>query len=331
MPDEEPGAEAPATAELWDTQYLPIREAFGAFREGICSAFMPWTIESEPQGGFDGRIESVILDGGSIARVRMTPIGAARTRLDVSHSQGECVYGNFVLAGELLIEQQGRTNVARQGDLILYDSRYPTTLSERHSGQYMDVPFMISKQRFAPSRNLEGAFDNIVLGRESLIRPLANSLSFIGEHMTSLQRQEVSALFDACVALLPVAIGREERARSSSEDIPQASPLLRDILDFVNRNLSRADLSPQVAAANLRVSVRYVHKLFAAKGATFGAYVTSKRLEHVCKDLTSHSCRNQPISVLAYRWGFNDLSTFNRAFKLRYGVSPTQYRASSGT
>lgn len=35
-------------------------------------------------------------------------------------------------------------------------------------------------------------------------------------------------------------------------------------------------------------------------------------------------------TVLAYRWGFNDLSTFNRSFKHRYGITPSQRRAGGG-
>jgi AraC-like DNA-binding protein len=99
----------------------------------------------------------------------------------------------------------------------------------------------------------------------------------------------------------------------------------------VNQQISNANLSPREAADRLGISVRYVHKLFAAKGTTFGSYVASKRLENIRKDLVSPLCRNQPISVLAYRWGFNDLSTFNRSFKQRYGLTPSQFRMSAGS
>ncbi len=51
-----------------------------------------------------------------------------------------------------------------------------------------------------------------------------------------------------------------------------------------------------------------------------------KRLDLVRQDLISDACRHQPIFALAYRWGFNDLSTFIRAFKKRFGCPPRQYR-----
>jgi AraC-like DNA-binding protein len=34
------------------------------------------------------------------------------------------------------------------------------------------------------------------------------------------------------------------------------------------------------------------------------------------------------IAELASRWGFKDLSTFNRAFKKHYGCTPSAYRKS---
>jgi AraC-like DNA-binding protein len=164
-----------------------------------------------------------------------------------------------------------------------------------------------------------------------LIRPLSSSLAFLAENMSSLSGVEVAGLFDACVSLLPVAVGYADRERSEKADIPQANEMLRAILDFVNRHISSADLSPQAAAENLGISVRYLHKLFAAKHTTFGSYVTAKRLDLIRRDLISPSCRYEAIAILAYRWGFKELSTFNRSFKQRYGMPPRQYRASVST
>lgn len=313
--------------EVWDTQYLSPSNAFGFFREGLCSAFMPWSIDRGPQAEFEGRVESVILESGSVGRVRMTPVTAARTKADVSKSAAECIYGNFVLAGELQIEQHGRRNVARRGDVILYDSAYPLTLKEQHDHHYEDLPFMIPKAEFADVHGLEDVFGNVVLRRGSLIRPLSSSLAFLAENLSSLSCVEVAGLFDACVSLLPIAVGYAERERKETSDIPQANQSLRAILDFINRHIGSTALSPQVAADNLGITVRYVHKLFAAKHMTFGSYVTSKRLDLIRRDLISPSCRYEAISVLAFRWGFNELSTFNRAFKQRYGITPSQYRA----
>jgi AraC-like DNA-binding protein len=108
---------------------------------------------------------------------------------------------------------------------------------------------------------------------------------------------------------------------------PPSSHYGRELTAFIDEHLATAELSPRFAAEHLGISVRYVHKQFAAKGMTFTSYVTTKRLEFIRRDLISAACRNQPIFTIAYRWGFNDLSTFIRAFKKKFSCSPSQYRA----
>jgi AraC-like DNA-binding protein len=96
-------------------------------------------------------------------------------------------------------------------------------------------------------------------------------------------------------------------------------------LRYIDRNLSNPDLSPSLVADQLGVSVRYIHKLFASTAETFGSYVTERRLERIKWDLLASNQR-PPIAAMAYRWGFGDLSTFNRAFKSRYACTPSQFR-----
>jgi len=143
--------------------------------------------------------------------------------------------------------------------------------------------------------------------------------------MSALSRTEVGAMFNACVSLLPAAVAHSNRIKSNG--VATSNHLLSALLDFVKEHISSTNLSPQVAALNVGISVRYVHKLFAARNTTFASYVTLKRLEFVRKEMISPSCRNQAISTVAYRCGFNDLSTFNRSFKRRYGVTPREFRA----
>ena len=62
-----------------------------------------------------------------------------------------------------------------------------------------------------------------------------------------------------------------------------------------------------------------------ATGESFVAYLNVFRLQMACTMLTRSS---KNISEICYAVGFTDIPYFNRAFKQRYGVSPTQYRAS---
>jgi AraC-like DNA-binding protein len=102
---------------------------------------------------------------------------------------------------------------------------------------------------------------------------------------------------------------------------------MRELLEYVEAHLGAPDLSPRSAAAELGISLRYVHKLFAENGMTFCSYVTSKRLDYVRRDLSSDVFRHEPAYAIAARWGFEDPSAFNRIFKERFGMTPGRMRA----
>ncbi len=328
-PEDSGGSSQKPTIAVCDTQYHPTSKAFSLFREGVSSAFMPWSCElKSDERNFEGRVESVNVEKGSIGHVWMTPIVASRGNISIAQSSVDCVCGNFILSGKLKVEQAGRTSVSSPGDLVLYDSASPVVLTEASDSIYEDLAFLVPKKFFSDIQSFEDRIRNTVLSRDQLRGPLASCLAFLAENLHSSSITELSAIYNACVTLLPVSVGcfaDQAGAAAAGEN-----HLIREILDFIDRNISNPDLSPQHAADHLHVSVRYIHKLFAGRGQTFGSHLMARRLDRVRLELVASSCRRHPISVLAYRWGFNDLSTFNRAFKTRFGCPPSVFRTKSG-
>lgn len=59
---------------------------------------------------------------------------------------------------------------------------------------------------------------------------------------------------------------------------------------------------------------------------TFGKWILENRLLACQRAVEDPRHASFTISQIAYGWGFNDLSNFSKAFKARFGVSPTEYR-----
>ena len=74
------------------------------------------------------------------------------------------------------------------------------------------------------------------------------------------------------------------------------------------------------------MSLRYLQKLFATDGTSFSEFVVNQRLANAYRMLMSPLHSHRAISNIAYEVGFNDLSYFNRAFRRRYGLTPTEVR-----
>jgi AraC-like DNA-binding protein len=90
--------------------------------------------------------------------------------------------------------------------------------------------------------------------------------------------------------------------------------------------LDDPDLDPAMIADLAGCSVRTLHRLFSMEGDSFGSWLRAQRLERCFSDLERPISRPPSVMSVAMRWGFNDLTTFNRSFRSRFGVTPGTVR-----
>jgi AraC-like DNA-binding protein len=73
--------------------------------------------------------------------------------------------------------------------------------------------------------------------------------------------------------------------------------------------------------------VRYLQRLFEDAGTTFTDFVLGERLSRAHRMLTNARYADRAIGTVAIDSGFSHLSYFNRAFRARFGASPSDIRA----
>jgi len=93
---------------------------------------------------------------------------------------------------------------------------------------------------------------------------------------------------------------------------------------LILRHLAKPALSPGMVADMLGVSIRYLHVLFEATGASFSQTVTAQRLSESRRLLCEKPPR--PIADVALSCGFGSLATFYRIFSASEGLTPGEYR-----
>ncbi len=97
------------------------------------------------------------------------------------------------------------------------------------------------------------------------------------------------------------------------------------VLDHIEHNLD-ADLSLDALADIAAYSAFHFHRVFSTLvGENLNQYVNRKRIERISAILLSGT--DKAIKELAYTYGFNSESSFSRAFKKFYGVSPTDFKS----
>ncbi len=163
-------------------------------------------------------------------------------------------------------------------------------------------------------------------GRDGLGHILAQLLAATAATIDSLDSDAIQPIEVALTEFLAAGLAgaREDDALPGATSSQRAT--LRRICRTIEGRIGDPDLSLSAIAAEERLSMRMVQKLFEAAGSSFGKYVRQRRLERCRMDLTNPLYAGQSITAICFRWGFSDAASFSRAFSARFGESPSRYR-----
>ena len=135
---------------------------------------------------------------------------------------------------------------------------------------------------------------------------------------------QVTALHLADLAAL--ALGTQGDYAEAAREGGQKAARLALVKADLEASFQDAELSAAVVAHRHGISVRYLHVLFEQAGQTFGDFVLERRLRFAMSRLSDPRCRHLRIADIAFDAGFSDLTTFNRAFRRRFGDTPSSVR-----
>jgi AraC-like DNA-binding protein len=132
----------------------------------------------------------------------------------------------------------------------------------------------------------------------------------------------ISHLHDLIAMTIGATRDAAEMARGRGVGAARLGAIKADIIE----KLGRPDLTIDAVATAHGISARYVRALFDAEGTTFSGFVLTRRLALAHRKLADPHHVGQTISAIAFACGFGDLSYFNRAFRRRYGATPSDVR-----
>jgi AraC family transcriptional regulator len=102
---------------------------------------------------------------------------------------------------------------------------------------------------------------------------------------------------------------------------------MNNVLSFIDDNLDAA-LSLESVSEIAHYSPYHFHRIFKAiTNETLNSYIGRKRIEKAASVLIRK--KEVTITELSLQYGFNSNSSFTRAFKNFYGISPTEFRKQS--
>jgi AraC family transcriptional regulator, positive regulator of tynA and feaB len=309
--------------QTFTTGQVETRRRLDYWSDLASNAITPMRVSAGAHSSFEGRLWTEKLGAIDIARAYSSSVNIRRTPQEISRSADRAFLLSISEETSYSFRVRGCQLVGRPGDLLLTDSAEPEEII--HSGctvVVLRMPGSLLKAHLPAADDLTGL---IVRGdrgaglmASTMIRSLARNMRHgfdgnVSEHLTAAVLHSIAAAYSEAFGV-------------KSASTATAASRRFEITRYVDAHLGDSDLTVQKAALAFGVSDRYVRMLFESTGEPLSSYIQRRRLEESARQLRDPLWRARTVSEIAFNWGFNSLGSYDRAFKVRFDRTPSEYR-----
>lgn len=296
-----------AKSVVRSTQNVPLRSRTYYWREAVSTVLPSLAVDYATAEPPCARLESRPFADAQVNRfIDNTP--ACR----VAHTPSRLHWPDAYLlvlqfAGSGCYRHAGCNVTLKSGDLALLDmsQRFDLTFPERHH----ELVWVLPRDSLAPLLATPDRVGVSFSGANGLGAILAGSMRMLANQSGTLDASSQQILRRHLCHLAALTVG----ATRPVEEVKHKTYRLarrQEILAYVEAHLGESDLSVDKAARDLNMSTRWLHALFSEHGTTFSAWVARRRIEESQRLLEDPRHDHLSIAAIAFRCGFNDLSTF---------------------
>lgn len=298
-----------------------IFQSIEEFAAAVGSLTVPWQIG--PTGTrFKGRMRRRSFDQCLFGEMEYGACTGIRDSREILLSDQPYICLSLYNKGTLSFSQEDSSFRIRDNELLLWDGSKPSLFEcvEPTRCELIWIPTAMVERRVGPVNGYLGQKVSIA---EGAARLLAHHSLMLHKTVGDLPDGMRGGVLDASIDLIFSCF----RPRAGDADAtPRVAKLLAEAKAEISRRLEWGEVRPPDVAQELGISLRYLHQAFAGSGTTFSAFVTEQRLARARIALEEPRLRQQTLTEIAHRFGFYDLSHFNRSFSRRYGMLPSTYR-----
>jgi AraC-like DNA-binding protein len=299
------------------------RERLDEFRETFGRAIL--NVEIDPLNDMPLEVEMSVrvLPGFAIASGSVSTMKVLHTPQLISDDDVVLV---AIQNGAGDLRQAGREGIVRSGEAIL------TTTGE--TGTFIKpVPTVLTNFRLNRAvlandvPDLSSAVARVISMSHPALRLLMGYSSVLNDQQ-SLETAELRGAFvEHMHDLAALALGATRDATETAKLRGVRAARLHAVKADIVKNVTQSDLSIDTVAVRQGLSRSYIGQLLSADGTTFTDFVLDRRLAYAHHALRTWRYAKYKISTIAFEAGFRDMSYFNRTFRRRYGMTPSDARA----
>jgi len=267
----------------------------------------------------EGSFATRLIGPMMVGRARFNAQNYVRDRSIVSQSGLEDFYlVQLFTSGMAVADCEGVAMTVCPGDVYAFDMDR-TFQASVSAGSTLSVLLHRERLDRLSGRSLHGT--QFKAG-QPLTRLLADFIVGLNDVAPDIRETEAPTLEDAAVALFASALNQNP-ADTALQDPALAPVLRRRLLDVIDAKLTDPELGPAMLLRQFRVSRGHLYRMFEADGGV-ARVIRERRLDAAYRMLMRPS--SPPMTQLAHDLGFSGAGQFQRAFRTRFGMSPSEAR-----
>ena len=304
----------------WATAPLPPGDRFEAWRSALNDTHLPWSLGLPRTKQFSASLRTLEAQELRVVDCVCDPCHGYRDRRDIRSGDDGWFGVLMVRKGRERVEQAGQTVELTSGSTLIWDASRPISF---------EVLEPLEKTTLLISRDMlkrEAGLSDLPVGLLDSSRGFGALLharaSGLGPVFAEFDRNDRARL--GSVLLMDLAHAIEGTRRPSA--VPPRALLLQRIHRIIDANFTDPDLDPRRVADCAGISIRYLHQIFEEASETAGARILRRRLEALQHALSDPALAGVSITRIGFASGFSSAAHISRAFRERYGVTPSDYR-----
>lgn len=290
----------------------------------VCSQILPVQIDPRHDSSHSAAMSCYQIGEMAVRTVVGGDHVYSRSMTEVRSGDPDTLQIGFPVGGSSILVQDGREAVLAAGDMVLYDSSRPFTLvmEERFHWQVFLFPKSVLRRptdelreitaiRMRGDAGITGVVQRFLRGveKDGALLESDPEAWMLGRHAADLAGTLIHSVF------------------GKSWDVHDTDAVMRErVAHYIALHHGDPELRPPAVARAHSVSLRRLHAAFEGTGHTVMEEIRRMRFEHICADLADPRRGHLSIGQIAASHGMPVLTSFSRAFRMSYGMTPSEYR-----
>ncbi|TGN93121.1 helix-turn-helix domain-containing protein [Burkholderia sp. USMB20] len=299
------------------------RRSLLAWQERMSPVYDILPSSKQAEDTFDASMSRYTIENLSIFDFRTGPNLAVRSLGRVSTESVRDVSFSIYLEGSpgQFLGGKPRSDaphVPHVPSILALDMDQPCTIRSFHSRiLLLFVPRALVEKSFPDAASLHGRW---IHATDPLTRMLIEHVVALNKTIVGLSKDEAHRSLLTAVELIVAAFCRQAGLAGNARAAVRAA-VYGQVRRHVEANLHDPNLSPDSVLASLNLSRASVYRIFEHEGG-LAAYIRNRRLRMAADELVRFP--HVEVQDVASGLGFNDASSFTRAFRRAFDISPRE-------